>query len=87
MRLDIKSAKETHKKNRLQSVSEIIVDVNGITFNGDEVSQDRMCRALAVLEDRETILWTCADNIKRQVTKEHLRRALKLAVTRQSELW
>lgn len=77
----------TAKKEREEYVSKIIVTVDGMLFDGDETSQDRMSRSIVALNDEETVQWVLADNSIAQVTKEQLRKALRLAGEAQTSIW
>ena len=84
-----KAAKEleTAKNERAQAVEKIVVDVDGMKFDGDEKSQQRMSIAISTMTDNETILWVLADDTAAEVTKEQLQRALRLAREEQTALW
>ena len=75
------------KSERAAYVSKIVVEVDGMQFDGDETSQDRMVRAAYALNDGETVQWVLADNTIAQVTKEQLRQALRLAGEAQTSIW
>lgn len=75
------------KLERAEYVSKIVVEVDGMQFDGDETSQDRMVRAAYALNDGETVQWVLADNAIAQVTKEQLRQALRLAGEAQTAIW
>ena len=80
------------KNVRAQAVSKIVVTVDGMTFDGDETSQERMARtitaAVATGEDMSaTTTWVLADNTVAQVTIRQLAQALRLAGEQQTELW
>lgn len=75
------------KAERADYVSKIIVTVDGMQFDGDETSQDRMARSCVALNEGETVQWVLADNTIAQVTKEQLRQALRLAGEAQTEIW
>lgn len=79
--------REEFKARRKESVNNIKVDVNGLVFDGDEVSQGRMARCLVGLREDETITWVLSDNTSAQVSKATLLEALRLAGERQTELW
>lgn len=81
--------RETWKLQRQQAVDSITVTVNGKVFDGDEVSQTRMARAIIGMQaaGAETLTWVLADNTPTQVTVAELTEALVLAGQRQSELW
>ena len=59
----------------------------GNVFDGDEVSQQRMARAIIVMDDVQTIPWTLADNTIVDATKVELTEALALSGAAQSALW
>ena len=80
------------KAGRAEAVSRIIVEVDGMTFDGDETSQDRMTRAITMftssgLPEDTTTSWVLADNTVAQVTIGQLTQALLLAGKKQTELW
>ena len=78
---------QAFKIERTKLVNEITVDVDGIVFDGDELSQTRMSRAIISLDDDEEMPWTLADNSVTMVTQAMLKKAVKLAGTVQSQLW
>lgn len=59
----------------------------GNLFDADETSQNRMARAIIVMDDTETTLWILADNTPAQVTKAELIEALRLAGESQTNIW
>ena len=75
------------KMDRSTKVSNIVVEVDGMKFDGDETSQDRMARSLLILKDDETAQWVLADNTIAEVTKDQLSRALRLAGEYQMSIW
>lgn len=80
------------KAERSDAVSRITVEVDGMIFDGDEKSQDRMSRAITMftssgLPADTTTAWVLADNTVAQVTIDQLTQALLLAGQKQSELW
>lgn len=75
------------KIERANYVSKLIVEVDGLKFDGDETSQDRMARSIVALNDGETIQWILADNTIVNVTKEQLRQALRLSGEAQTAIW
>lgn len=80
------------KTDRAGEVSRITVEVDGMTFDGDETSQDRMTRAITMftssgLPEDTTTSWVLADNTVAQVTIRQLAQALLLAGQKQTELW
>lgn len=81
------------KAERAAAVSKIVVEVDGMKFDGDEEAQTRMGRtiaaAVALGVDLKTYkqTWVLADNTVAQVTISQLAQALKLAGEQQTELW
>lgn len=75
------------KAERSEAVSKIIVEVDGMKFDGDEESQQRIARSIIALEDSETMPWVLYDNTIAKVTKEQLKQVLRLAGQKQTELW
>ena len=75
------------KEQRAEAVNQITIEVDGMVFDGDEVSQERMSRSIVALDDGETIIWVLHDNSIANVTKEQLKMALRLAGQKQTELW
>jgi hypothetical protein len=80
------------KEERAEAVSRITVEVDGMTFDGDETAQDRMARAITMfqassLPEDYTTAWVLADNTVAQVTVAQLAQALLLAGQKQTELW
>lgn len=81
------------KAERAEAVSKIVVEVDGMKFDGDEESQTRMGRtiaaavALGVDLTKEKRTWVLADNSIAEVTIAQLAKALQLAGDAQTELW
>lgn len=75
------------KASRSIAVANIKVIVNDMEFDGDEVSQTRMTRAIVSMNDTDTIPWVLADNTPTLVTKAQLMQALKLAGEEQTRSW
>lgn len=77
------------KKLRDTAVAAIKVTVSGKVFDGDEVSQGRIARAVAAAESAgiTTYQWKLADNSVAEVSLSELKQALALAFQAQSELW
>lgn len=81
------------KADRAEAVSKITVEVDGMTFDGDETAQGRMGRtiaaaiALGVDIQTYTQVWVLADNSVANVTIAQLAQALKLAGEAQTALW
>lgn len=77
------------KLARSRAVNAIIVEVDGMKFDGDEVAQGRMARALKVAElnNLDKTAWVLADNTVVEVSKKQLEEALSKAMLAQGELW
>jgi len=74
--------------NRASAVSKITVEVDGMTFDGDEKAQERMARAVVLADSMdETTEWVLADHTVAHVTAAQLKRACKLAGLAQTQLW
>ena len=81
-------AYEQWKQERQQAVDAIKVEVDGIIFDGDELSQSRMTRAATLAASaEETVSWILADNSVAEVTADQLRRAAQAAWIKQGKLW
>lgn len=80
-------AREEFKRSRADAVANIKVTVDAMVFDGDEVSQTRMARALAAMEEGETTLWVLANNEDVMVTRAQLKEALRLAGAAQTAIW
>lgn len=84
---------EQAKRERAKQVAAIKVEVDGMTFDGDETSQGRMSRtisaAIAAGLDLNTTkrVWVLADNTIAEPTIAQLGKALHLAGDEQTRLW
>lgn len=85
----IPPTREELKQQRDAAVDANTVEVNGKVFDGNEVAQARMTRALKVAEitGMTTVTWVLADNTAATVTVAELSQALALSMLRQGELW
>jgi len=82
--------RESAKLARSAAVAAIIVTTSaGNTFDGDEVAQGRMVRAVMAMQATSTPAtpWVLADNTVVQVSATELLEALALAGAAQSALW
>lgn len=61
---------------------DIVETPNGYRFNSDEISQQRMARAIVIMDDIENWPWVMADNSIAKVTKSDLKYALRIAMQR-----
>lgn len=91
---DVVAAEElaAAKYERAALVEKATVTVDGMTFDADETSQNRLARgitaALALgLGPEETTEWTLADNSSAQVTVQQMARALMAAGQYQTSVW
>jgi hypothetical protein len=75
------------KASRTEKIADITVEVDGMVFDGDEKSTDRMNQRIQIMSDTDTYNWTLANNEVKAVTKSQLFSAFKLAVEAQSNLW
>ena len=82
-----REARELFKQDRAKAVAAIVVEVDGLLFDGDETAQTRMARAALVMQDGETTTWVQANNEPAQVTKAQLIEAIRLAGAEQTRLW
>lgn len=80
------------KAERAEAVAAITVEVDGMTFDGDEKAQERMARTVtaatatgASMDD--TTVWVLHDNTVAQVTVRQLATALRMAGEAQTALW
>lgn len=82
--------REEAKADRQAAVDAIKVTVSsGKVFDGDEISQTRMARAIVALQatDAPNTMWGLADNTFVEVTLGELVEALALAGAEQTRLW
>ena len=87
-RIDESYLKQISKASRTILVESIEVKYNGIIYQGDETSQDRMSRAINGLpDDIATILWKAKDNSSHELTRLDLKEILFLAGQEQTRIW
>lgn len=82
--------REEMKAARAAAVAAIkVTTAAGNTFDGDEISQTRMARAIVVLGATGTpsVTWVLADNTPIQASVAELTEALALAGAAQAEIW
>lgn len=80
--------REVFKAERAKQVSNIKVEVDGLLFDGDELSRFRMATAIiTALSDDETVEWHLANNVKASVTKLQLKEALRLSGKAMEAIW
>lgn len=83
--------REAWKARRAEAVRNIkVTTASGRVFDGDEISQARMARAILGLHEAgegATVTWVLADNTPVAVTAAELSEALHLAGAEQARLW
>lgn len=80
--------REQFKRTRADAVARIEVTTSASnTFDGDEVSQGRMARAIACMVEADSVPWVLANNSVIQASRGELIEALRMAGACQSELW
>lgn len=83
--------RDIFKQSRAEAVGAIKVTTRaGNTYDGDEISQGRMARAILGLQAAEVgavITWVLADNSIVDVSAAELIEALTLAGAEQARLW
>lgn len=83
-----RAEREKFKTERTAAVQAITVTTPaGNTFDGDEISQWRMARAILSLQEGQTVRWVLHDNTEIDATAAELREALALAGAEQARLW
>lgn len=77
------------KQIRANEVRNITIDVEGMIFDGDEVSQGRLRNAIEAMKvsGKEEIEWKLADEKVALVTLEQLESAFVQAVETMNALW
>ncbi|NWA03712.1 hypothetical protein [Pseudomonas gingeri] len=80
-------AREDFKETRRLAVAAIVVEVDGLLFDGNEISQSRMARAILSMDEEEETSWLLHDNTVASINRATLKAALRSAGIRQSELW
>lgn len=76
------------KELRTTLVESIEVEYNGVIYQGDEKSQDRMSRAINGLsDDTTTISWKAKDNSSQELTRLDLKEIIFLAGQEQTKIW
>lgn len=85
--LNAKAERDAFKAERQSLVDNIKVTVADKVYDGDEISQARMARAIVAMDDTETTLWVLADNSVYYPTKAELIEVLRLAGAEQTRVW
>lgn len=85
---DYVAALAAWKQQREELVTNIEVTHNGVIYQGDETSQDRMSRAINALpDDTATVPWVAKDNSVQNLTKPDLKTILFAAGQEQTLIW
>lgn len=75
------------KDLRTLLVASIELEYSGIVYQGDEISQDRISRAINGLpNDTTTIPWKAKDNSSQELTRLDLKEILFLAIKEQTRI-
>lgn len=85
-------ARNAAKAERATAVERLTVTVDGMVFDADETSQNRMSRVVAGaqalgIDQSTTQVWVLADNTVAQPTVAQLAQALKLAGEAMTSAW
>lgn len=84
----VKEELQSAKAERAEAVAQITVEVDGMTFDGDEAAQTRMTRAVLLADSPDELTdWVLADGTVAQVSAAQLRRACREAGQAQTRLW
>ena len=80
------------RAERAEAVSKITVEVDGMVFDGDEISQNRIARTITAATAAgygpdDTTTWVLHDNTVAKVTIKQLSQALLAAGLKQTGLW
>lgn len=76
------------KTGRSIAVDNIVVTYNGVDYQGDEVSQGRLSRAiLALPDDTTTLSWVALDNTEHALTRVDMKMMLLDAGMQQAAIW
>ena len=75
------------KQERQVKADNLEVIYNEVVYQGDELSQTRMARAIAVMNDIETTQWVAKDNSIQVLNKADLLVILKEAGIKQTLIW
>jgi hypothetical protein len=80
--------REYFKSQRSTAVDNLKVTVDGMVFDGDEISRFRMTTAILSLNnDTETVKWALADNTVANVTSVQLKQVLRLSGIDMENIW
>lgn len=81
---------DKYKEARTEELAKLVITVGGQQFDVDEDSQNRMARAILVMQnnpDITSVRWRLADNTEAYVDLSTMNAALRVAAESQTELW
>ena len=80
---------EAAKAERAQAVQNIVVEVDGMVFDGNEDAQRRISVAIttANITGQQTVDWVLKNNTVAHVTRGQLEQVLALSMQKMQELW
>lgn len=79
---------EAWKVERQARVDALVVEVDGLVFDGNEISTRRMADVIAAADDlADATEWTLADNRVVVVTVRQLKQALRLSTASRTAIW
>ncbi|MCX4037768.1 DUF4376 domain-containing protein [Aeromonas caviae] len=82
------AAYEAWKVERQARVDALVVEVDGLVFDGNEISTRRMADVIAAADDlADATEWTLADNRVVVVTVRQLKQALRLSTASRTAIW
>lgn len=89
MTQDIHYIRHTARANKVAAVASIVVQVGDKSFDGDEISQGRMLRAISIasITGETSTEWKLADNTVVVATIDELKEALALSGKAMSDIW
>lgn len=67
--------------------TDVTVTIDNIVLSADTTSQNRMVRAILVMEEDETIQWLSNDGAVVTLSKSQLKQALKIAFNNEINNW
>lgn len=75
------------RQEKTKALDSAVVQYNGVMYDADEVSQNRILRTIMTIDEVDEVPWIAADNYTHNVTRGDLVEILKLARINQSQLW
>lgn len=91
--INFKTFDERYSKWKAQrniNITNIEIEYNGKYYHGDEISQDRMMKAIRLMEDDATIItvpWKAKDKSINNLTYEEIKSILKQAGLQMISMW